>query len=98
MLAGMLEGEGELTSSNIRFKNAMTMAVDYPGILKPTSPEAADMQPGHLQCVYVLLQARCGLTSEQHGRVLSALEKVSAAEPDDDIICTANQVSMASAQ
>ena len=72
MLTDTLEQDAAIAANNVHFKNAMTMAVDYTPVFKPTVGE--EMLPKHLRCILALLQAGASLTQTQHSRVLRALE------------------------
>ena len=81
---GMLSEEEQLVSSNQHYRNAMTMAVDFPWT-ESNGPllTCGRMRPAHLHCVLLLLKAHIGMTVKQHARVTSALAHAAASSGDE---------------
>ena len=73
------EKERAQTAGNKRFTSAVTMAMDHPDLLRPASAGQlfrVGLQLEHLQCIYWLLKSKCGVSTDQHTRLLNGLEMV----------------------
>ena len=82
-----MPGEAEHTAGNVRFKDAMTMAIDYPDLLEASgkaSGRAGRLQARHLRCVLLLLKARCSMSQAQVTKVLAALPTTPQANGAED--------------
>lgn len=78
--------EVKLAANNMQLSNAMTAAVDHPGLLNAdgsTNVGGGMPTAAHLSCAYALLKAKEPATEEQCVKMHSAAKSILAAPSSD---------------